>query len=330
VTERAIHLGLLVSALALAIWAFSGHGRNATSSAAGAADHAQSPLSIIPPGSAFVLSADVARLEQAPLGAFLALRLGHLGRTSELTKTCGFDPLTRLSQLVLAVPSAGQTAAEHGDDFGIVATGPFSATEITRCASAAIAQRGGEAVPSTLGSFSSVRDRKGSGGEVAAKDGLLIVSGGSYFRELLDAAEGSAPEHPDARDARHVALRRALGSGDIVATWLLAPGWFERVSGENSARLSALGGLSALGARAIVSSDVRMSVLLQCTDREGVTKVSDLLTQMRASLGSLALASALSSAARRIELTPDGNQLRLTLTLEQAELAALFDALLGP
>lgn len=330
-SERAIHLGLLISALALAAWVFGTHAHDAAPGASLARPNPPtSPLSVLPPGSAFVLSADVARLEQAPLGPFLAERLGHLGRASDLGKLCGFDPLTRLSQLALAVPAASEASQQHADDFGIVATGRFSAAEITRCASAAIAQRGGEAALSTLGSFSSVRDRKGSGGEVASKDGLLIVSGGSYFRELLDAADGNAREHEAGRDARHAALRRALGSGDIVATWLLSDGWFERVSGETSARLSPLSAVKALGARLIISEDVRISVLLECADADGAQRIATLIGDMRTSPGSLALAPALSGAARRIELSPLGAELRLSLTLSQDELGALFDALSGP
>jgi len=336
VSERAIHVGVLVSAIALAAWVFGAHAHNGSPSAQSAAGATSrgtpSPLSVLPPGSAFVLDADIARLEQAPLGAFLAERLGHLGRASDLGKLCGFDPLARLAQLVLAVPAAGEAAREHAEDFGIVATGRFSAAEITHCANAAIAQRGGQATLSALGSFSSVRDRKGSGGEVAAKDGLLVVSGGSYFRELLDAADGNGParEHEDARDARHAALRRALGSGDIVATWLLSDGWFERVSGDSSARLSPLGAVKALGARLIVTSDVRVSVLLQCADADGAARVASLIADMRTSLGSLAFARALRDAAGRIELSPAGAELRLSLTLSQNDLAALFDALSGP
>jgi hypothetical protein len=336
VSEPAIHIGVLIAAVALAAWVFgtAAHDRapRVQSATISTPNSTPSPLSILPPGSAFVLNADIARLEQAPLGPFLAERLGHLGRTSDLGKLCGFDPLTRLSELALAVPAAGEAAEEHADDFGIVATGRFSAAEITHCASAAIAQRGGEATLSTLGSFSSVRDRKGSGGEVAAKDGLLIVSGGSYFRELLDAAEGNAPaaEHEAARETRHAALRRALGSGDIVATWLLSDGWFERVSGDSSARSAPLRAVKALGARLIVTSDVRVSVLLESADADGAARIAALLSDMRTSLGSLALAPALNDAARRIELSPAGAELRLSLTLSQNDLAALFDALSAP
>ncbi|MEO7034724.1 MAG: hypothetical protein ABI548_12525 [Polyangiaceae bacterium] len=335
-SERAIHFGVLIAGIALTTWAFTrpepkaqlgAQNENASPARAGAV----SPLAIIPSGSAFVLSADVAALERAPLGAAFAQRLGQLGRTNELAARCGFDPLTRLSQLALAVPSAGMPGSDdaHADDFGIVASGPFSAAEITRCASAAIAQRGGDAAFSKLGGFSSVRDRKGSGGEVAAKNGLLIVSGGSYFRELLDSAEGShaKPDHDDARDARHAELRRALGPGQLIATWLLADGWFQRVSGDDSARLSPLGALKALGARVQVGTDVRLAVLLDCADADGTARLAALLDERLPSLAMLGLAPALMAAAQRVEVTRAGARLQLTLTLAPNELRALFDAL---
>ena len=333
VSERAIHFGVLIGAIALSAWTFTGpvpNSANGTVRAERAPSAAASPLAIIPPGSAFVLSANLAALARAPVGAVFAERLGRLGRASELTKRCGFDLLTRLEQLALAVPSAGLpgTSETHPDDFGIVASGQFSGAEITRCASAVIAQRGGEAAFARLGSFSSVRDRKGSGGEVAAKNGLLVVSGGSYFRELLDSAEGTGVRAPhDPRDARHAELRRALGPGEISATWLLADGWFQRVSGDQEARLSPLGALIALGARVQVGANAHLTVLLDCADATGAAKVQAWFNELRSSLGAFGLEPALAALAQRVELTPSGSRLRLDLTLTAHELSALLNAL---
>jgi hypothetical protein len=334
-SERAIHIGVLVGALALAGWLFGIQGRDAHSPARSVgADAAASPLSIIPPGSAFVLSADIAQLRHAALGASLAARFAQLGpSTGDLSSLCGFDPLSALDQLALAVPSAGAPGSEHTDDFGVVATGRFSAAQIARCARASITARGGDPVDSQLGTFSSVRDRKTSGGEVAARDGgPLIVSGGDYFRALLDAAEGNAArvEHEDARDAHHAELRRALGRGTIVATWLLAAGWFERVSGDTGARLSPLRSLKALGARVDVSADVRVSVLLDCADAASVTEIEALLEQLRSSLSALSLDPALRGVGQRMTTSHAGPRLRLELTLTESELQALLDATLGP
>ncbi len=191
-TERNIHLGLLGASLAVAVWVFGAQPHSAGpathSGARSEATDQRSPLSIIPPGSAFLLSADLRMLAGSPLGAFIAARLGRSAGASKLVELCGFDPLTRLDQLVLAVPSANLAAQEHPEDFGIVASGRFRAAEITRCARSAITARGGQALQTKLGSFDSVRDRQQSSGEIAAKDGLGVVSGGVYFRELLAAA----------------------------------------------------------------------------------------------------------------------------------------------
>jgi hypothetical protein len=231
------------------------------------------------------------------------------------------------------VPSAGAAASEHADDFGVVATGRFSAAQITRCASAAISQRGGDPVSSELGTFSSVRDRKTDGGEVAARDGgPLIVSGGRYFRDLLDAAEGNVAkrEHQDPKDAAHAELRRTLGPGTIIATWLLPDGWFERFAGEDSARLSPLRALKAIGARLDVGQELRVSLMFECGDAASATEIAQLTEQLRASLGALALDPTLSSVARRIVVVREAARLRLNLTLDEAELRAVLDAVLGP
>ncbi|HEX3776193.1 MAG TPA: hypothetical protein VHV51_17095 [Polyangiaceae bacterium] len=329
-SERAIHVGVLVGAIALATWVFGVRAWHPHASRSAASERA-SPLAIIPPGAAFVLTADIAQLRHAALGSALAAHFAKLG-AGDLSHLCGFDPLASLDQLALAVPEAGEQADAQAEDFGIVATGHFTAAQIMDCATAAIRARSGDPVSTALGNFSSVRDRKAEGGEVAARDGgPLIVSGGSYFRALLDAAAGNAPklEHQDPRDARHVALRRALGAGTIVATWLLSPGWFERVSGDNSGRLSPLRSLTALAARVAVDRDARVTVFVDSADDTNASDVKALLEQLQASLASLPLDPTLSGAARRVVISERGARLTLTLTLTQAELEALLDTLDG-
>ena len=333
-TERNIHLGLLGVSLALAVWVFAPEPRSAEpatrSGARSQATEGRSPLAIIPPGSAFLLSADLRSFARAPLGAFIAERLGRSAGASKLQELCGFDPLTRLDQLALAVPTATLATQEHPEDFGIVASGRFRAAEIARCASAAITARGGLPSQTKLGSFDSVRDRQASSGEIASKDGLVVVSGGSYFRELLDSAEDKAGGH-EAKDGRHAELRRALGSGALLATWLLGDGWFERVAGdETNARLSPLSALKTVAARIDVGQTAQLLVLLDCADSEGAARVGSLLDELRSSLNALPLSPVIAQIAKRITVNQSGARLKLGLELKQAELSPVLDALLGP
>jgi len=336
VTERAIHIGLLLSALALAGWVFGSAGpglQSATRSASRAPRDQASLLALIPPGSAFLLTADLRQLEGGPLGAFLSERVARLGGAGKLAKLCGFEPLARLDQLVISVPSADLAAQEHPEDFGIVAAGRFRAAEITECAAAVIRERGGESVPSTVGDFRSVRSRGASGGEVAARDGLLIMSGGSYFRALVDAAGGSFErrEHQDPRDARHAELRASLGAGALVASWLLGDNWLLRVAGdEASAKLSVLSAVTGIAARLDLGRTTSLSVLLACASNDGAARLASWLVQLRSSLGGLIPSPELARLAERVTIRQAGPRLELGLMLSQAELQVLAAQLLGP
>ena len=335
-TEQNIHFGILGASLALAVWVFAAEPHStepATQSGARSRETDQrSPLSIIPPGSAFLLSADLRSLTRAPLGAFIAERLQRSAGASKFLDLCGFDPLARLDQLALAIPSTNLAAPGHPEDFGIVASGGFRGAEIARCARAAISARSGEAIQTKLGSFDSVRDRKASSGEIASKDGLVVVSGGNYLRELLDSAEGpqGRDEPRDVRDARHAELRRALGEGPLLASWLLSEGWFERVAGDDTnAKLSPLSALKTVAARVDVGQTAQLLVLLDCADSDGATRIASLLGELRSSLDALPLPPALTGIATRITVSQSGARLKLGLELKQAELSPVLDALLG-
>jgi hypothetical protein len=331
-TERNIHLGVLGASLALCVWVFGVQPR-----ATGPATHGEtrsseaeqrSPLSLVPPGSAFVLSVDVRALSHAPLGAFIAERLGRTAGASTLGQACGFDPLLRLDELALTIPSATLAADAH-PDFGVIANGRFSASEIMRCATTVINERGGEAIRTKLGSFDTVRDGKANSGEIAARAGLVVVSGGSYLRELLDLAEGvhGAVSPQAARELKHAELRRALGPGALIVTWLLGEGWFERLAGENSARLSPLSGLEDLAARVNVGKTAMLRVLLDAADSAGAVQIAGLLDELRSSFDAQALGPELMALAKRITVSRSEARLTLELELNPAELALLLDLL---
>ncbi|HET7543349.1 MAG TPA: hypothetical protein VFK05_25925, partial [Polyangiaceae bacterium] len=289
----------------------------------------RSPLSLVPARSAFVLSVDARALVRAPLGAFIAERLERSAGASTLSQSCGFDPLLRLEQLALTIPSA-TLSADAQPDFGIIANGRFSSAEIIRCASTAIGARGGDAIRTKLGSFDTVRDGSANGGEIAARDGLVIVSGGSYFRELVDLAEGvrGPATQQDTRNLAHAELRRALGPGALLVTWLLGEGWFERIAGaESDARLSPLSGLTAIAARLNVAETAQLRVLLDSADSAGASQIASLLGDLQSSFAAPVLGPRLLSIAKRIAVERSEARLTLELELTQAELSDVLDAL---
>ena len=89
-----------------------------------------------------------------------------------------------------------------------------------RCAEAVIRKRGGTPVRSSLGRFTSVRDQGKPLGEVAIRaDGLFVLSGGQYFRDVIDAADGAVlgDEAARLRTQLHRSMRRRLAPSQLVA-----------------------------------------------------------------------------------------------------------------
>ena len=73
----------------------------------------------------------------APLGPFLAERFGRLGSgAGDLASLCGFDALSALDQMALAVPSAAMAAeVRNGTDAVEFVAGPkFNEISLVTCA----------------------------------------------------------------------------------------------------------------------------------------------------------------------------------------------------
>jgi hypothetical protein len=119
------------------------------------------------------------------------------------------------------VPSRALAGPEAEVELGLAAVGDFDAAAVADCAAAIVRLHGGDPVRTTLGGFLTVRDRGGaSEGEVAARDGgPVLLSGGRYLRDMIDAAEGRSPSLRS--EARHRALREAVGvDAALVVSWI--------------------------------------------------------------------------------------------------------------
>jgi hypothetical protein len=201
-------------------------------------------------------------------------------------------------------------------DFALIAQTSLQPEPVLRCAEAVIRKRGGTPVRSSLGAFSSVRDQGKPVGEIAIRgDGLFVLSGGQYFRDIIDAASGSlhVDEAARLRGNVHAAIRRKLVPSQLVATLLVG------------AHLP-LPGVQALGVGLDVQRDVRLRGFVGCPSASGCGEARNLLEQLQAE----AAKDPALSGLRGIKIEMHEAQLELSGTLPREQLGPLLSQLLSP
>jgi hypothetical protein len=287
------------------------------------------PLAAVPAGAAFVVTLDLARLRRHDLGATLAgpgREIPGLGRLEDL---CGFDPTSRIRHLALALPHSPQSvASDGGAEFGLAVTGTFEAGRLAECAGAVIARRGGTPVVSRVGTFVSVRDRTGrSKGEIAIReDGLVLLGGGTYLRNMIDAAGGTLPSLR--RDERHRALRRGVGAdGAVVATWVPPAGWLERWLGTPDSKTTPWAHVRAAALRLDLSSGLGARLMIGCKTPSACQQIAQALDGLRGDVAAPAAGSGpFAAMAKRTRLASTPQEVRVEISLTPDELALLIDA----
>lgn len=245
---------------------------------------ATEPLAIVPPGPAFVLTLDVARLRGAKAGEALVGR----GLAELKGDACEKALFYAVDALALAVPAGRKLEQPGSDSLAVIATGRFLASAVADCAERGIRARHAEPVRTTIGTFVSVRSRNRAG-EVATRDGLLVLSEGTYLRELLDAAEGrraeGSPEERE-RDRLHAELRRVVGKGaPVIASLALPERWLDTALGDPEAARSPLATMRSAALRAELSSDVELAGLVACDGAERCARLERFLSDARSDLG---------------------------------------------
>jgi hypothetical protein len=264
-----------------------------------------------------VLTLDLARLRAAKAGVALVGRgLAEL-KGDACEKTLFYD----VDTLALAVPADRKLEQPGSDSFAIIASGRFLGSAVADCAERGIRARQGDPVRTTIGSFSSVRARNRAG-EVAARDGLLVLSDGSYLRELLDAAEGhraeGTPEERE-RDRLHAELRRAFGlRAPVIASLALPAHWLKTALGDPEAELSPLATIRSAALRADVTSDIDLAGLIACDATERCAELERFLLKVRGDLGP--------RWAPRLSLTRKDARLDFAARLAPDDLARLWPA----
>jgi hypothetical protein len=200
------------------------------------------PFDAVPAGAFLVATVDVAALRASPLyGAiFDKDRTWGLG---ELALACGFDPLSRIGELDVAIPEGGDVG-----DFGVAASADLTRDELVRCAENVAGARGETRKVEEIGRFHFIADDKGHA--LAVRDtGPIVVGRVAFVRAMIDAAERRAPSARENRD--HMELRDALApSGTrplVLATAVLPKELRERLKREMGAELGIAGSNAAMG-----------------------------------------------------------------------------------
>jgi hypothetical protein len=258
-------------------------------------------LTAVPADAWLVATIDVEALRASPLAAPL-LGGGEGGDTASraasvipglgtLTDACGFDPVTRIDQVVLCSPEGG----ERGD-FGVAFTGHFTRDELTQCADKITRARGGSPETTTRGAFSILENKADAAHTRFAyrQGGPFLVGRGAWLDAMIDAAEGKAPrERPE-----HAALRQALApkSGEapraLVVTALLPSGVRDRLRSELGAELGSEGERAYASVLAVASaglalgtggpgSTTQIAAELHCDGADACSEVKTLVERKR-------------------------------------------------
>lgn len=164
-------------------------------------------LSVVPADAWLVVTVDVAALRSSPAASPV---LGTSGATvvpglGPLADACGFDPTSRLDQLLVCSPENG----ERGE-FGVAFTGTFTRDELSRCAEKITHSRAETAVRSTRGDFVLLEDPADpSHTRLAYREGgPFLVGRGAWLDAMIDAAGA----HQDLARPEHANLRAALAT----------------------------------------------------------------------------------------------------------------------
>ncbi len=265
---------------------------------------AANPLSAVPAEAWLVASIDVGALRASPIAQ--PLFGGGEGGPSQgsasavvpglgtLTDACGFDPLTRIDQVVLCSPEGG----ERGD-FGVALTGHFTRDELTQCADKIARARGGKPETSRRGAFAILEDRADAAHTRFAyrEGGPFLVGRGAWLDAMIDAAEGKGPgERPE-----HAGLRQALAprpgeaARAVVVTALLPQSVRDRLRAELGAELGSDGERAYASVLSVASagfalgtggpgSMTDLAAELRCDSADACAEVKTLLERKRLGL----------------------------------------------
>lgn len=282
----------------------------------------------VPAGPFLVAMADLEALRATPIGAKLLEGERDIPGLGKVGDVCGFDPMARVREIVLAVPAAGDAG-----DFGIVAVGDIPDDDLLACASKVIEKRGGRPVVSTVGSFRTVRDGTlvVSGAEIAVKKGGPVLLGaGAYLRAMIDAADGRTPTLRSS--VAHARLGEQVQGATVRATVALSPSQREELAKSLAEEGGPPGPASIVGGAigATVGQSVAIHAVIACDDPARCADVAALLRKARDDRAA-DVATKIAGFARVLEgiqIAAEGETIQIKAEVPADEAAVLFERLL--
>lgn len=317
-----VHLAVLLTLVTLAaVWMLTGREKSLSKAPA---VRAADLLHIALPSAALAATVDVTALAESPLGrALLAQAASAAAREPN---GCAKRLLAEARRVVVTIPESS-TAQGLGaaTDVAVLAEGDVLADEVLACAEALMGARGGRPVREAAGSFMVLRDRGTAigRGELAIRDGgPLILSGGAYFRELIErgTAEAGASDAP--RSAQHLALRASVGRAPLVLSWVLPPGWLERWLEDPQVTASPLANIRSVALRAEAGDALRVVAIVAASDTGAAIRLQRFARRM---LDDLAIGGD-GQGTGRWAVAREAERVTLTLNLDARELEALLDS----
>jgi hypothetical protein len=269
-------------------------------------------LGCVPAGPALLVTAAVSEL--GPEVAEQLLAAGGAALLG-LRERCGFEPLLGLRRVAFATPYRDAGAQGEGD-FAFIAETSLEQEPVLRCAEAVIRKRGGRPVRTRLGAFVSMRDQAKPLGEVAIRaDGLFVLSGGQYFRDVIDATGGDvmSDEAARLRSRVHASIRRKLGASQLALTLLPGASW-------------PLPGVQALGLGLSIQRELGLRGFVGCTSEASCVAARPLIENMKAELAKDPAVSGLAS----VRVEQHEAQLEISGTLPRDQLGPLLTQLISP
>lgn len=294
-----------------------------------AASPAVSALDAVPAGALLVATLDLPALRGSPAFAPLLREEREIPGLGKVRDVCGFDPMAGLTEVVFAVPAAGESG-----DFGLIAAGAVQHEALIACASKVIEARGGRAVVTQIGSFSAVRDASAGGrGEIAVRPGgPILLGGGLYLRSMIDSADGRSPSLR--AEGAHAPIAREIDAGAARATVVLTAEQRQTLADElalSGASSSPATSVLALGASVALGPEIALHGVILC---EAEAACAELGARLRAARDARAadLATRLigvGAVLERVALEVEGKEIHARVKLSAEEAGALVDRLLA-